>query len=107
MSWNEILNYFITAVVAAVSGAVIAYVKKELKKTLTDTVAVKAGVQALLRAQLIDDYNHYSEKGFAPIYAKENFENCWQQYHNLGANGVMNDLYEKFMDLPINNSKEN
>ena len=101
MSWTEILNYFITTVVAALSGAVIAYVKKAISKTTTDTVAVKAGVQALLKAQLIDDYNRYSEKGYAPIYAKENFENCWQQYHNLGSNGVMDDLYEKFMDLPI------
>ena len=22
-------------------------------------------------------------------YARDNFENCWKQYHSLGANGVM------------------
>lgn len=61
---------------------------------------VRLGVQALLRAQMIDDYNRYSEKGYAPIYARENFENCYQQYHRLGANGVMDDLRSKFMALP-------
>ena len=61
---------------------------------------VKMGVQALLRAQMIDDFNRYSEKGYAPIYARENFENCYQQYHRLGANGVMDDLRNKFMALP-------
>lgn len=61
---------------------------------------VRMGVQALLRAQMIDDFNHYSEKGYAPIYARENFENCYQQYHRLGANGVMDDLRSKFMALP-------
>lgn len=50
---------------------------------------------------MIADYNKYNEKGYAPVYAKENFENCWKQYHSLGANGVMDDLHEKFLDLPV------
>lgn len=63
--------------------------------------ALNLGLQALLRSQMINDYNRWSEKEYAPIYARENFENCWQQYHNLGANGVMDDLHEKFTLLPI------
>lgn len=67
---------------------------------------VRLGVQALLRAQLIADWNRYSEKGFAPIYAKENFENVYQQYHNLGANGVMDDIRRRFLELPDKPRKE-
>ena len=62
--------------------------------------AVKLGLQALLRAQLIDDWNKWSDKGYAPIYARENFQNCWMQYHSLGANGVMDDIHERFFALP-------
>jgi hypothetical protein len=62
---------------------------------------VKLGVQALLRAQMIHDYNKWSELGYAPIYARENFQNCWSQYHSLGANGVMDDIHNKFLALPI------
>jgi len=61
---------------------------------------VRRGVQALLRAEMIDMYNHYLEKGHAPIYARENFENLWQQYHALGANGVMDDIKKRFLSLP-------
>lgn len=61
---------------------------------------VRKGVQALLRAQMINDYNKWSERGYAPIYARQNFENCWEQYHSLGANGVMDDLHDKFLKLP-------
>ena len=71
----------------------ILYVRTQIR-------AVKRGVQALLRAQLISDWNYYSEKGYAPIYARENFENVYLQYHSLGANGVMDDLRKKFLDLP-------
>ena len=61
---------------------------------------VRKGVQALLRAQMINDYNKWMEKGYAPIYARQNFENCWKQYHSLGVNGVMDDLHDKFLELP-------
>lgn len=61
---------------------------------------VRKGVQALLRAQMINDYNKWSERGYAPIYARQNFENCWEQYHSLGQNGVMDDLHNKFLELP-------
>ena len=62
--------------------------------------AVKLGMQALLRAQMVGDWNKWSEKGWAPIYARQNFENCWKQYHSLGANGVMDDIHRRFLELP-------
>lgn len=62
--------------------------------------ALKNGLQALLRAQMINDYNKWTSKGYAPIYARDNFENCWEQYEALGENGVMTDIHNKFMALP-------
>ena len=79
---------------------IVKYMLDHIKQNRKDTEAVKLGLQALLRSQMISDYNKYSEKGFAPVYARDNFENCWKQYHSLGANGVMDDLHEKFLDLP-------
>ena len=49
---------------------------------------------------MINDYNNYLEKGYAPIYARQNFENCWLQYERLGKNGVMKDIRTKFLELP-------
>lgn len=79
---------------------IVKYMLNQIKQNRKDTEAVKLGLQALLRSQMISDYNKYSEKGFAPVYARDNFENCWKQYHSLGANGVMDDLHEKVLDLP-------
>ena len=76
------------------------YVIKRFKANEQKTEAVCLGVQALLRDRLLTSYNKYSEKGYAPIFAKENFENMWKQYHNLGVNGVMDDIHVKFMALP-------
>ena len=65
--------------------------------------AMRRGLQALLRAQMIAEFNKWEERGYAPLYARENFENCWKQYHSLGANGVMDDVREKFYALPTRN----
>jgi len=72
-----------------------------IKFLLVQIRGVRLGVKALLRAQMINDYNKWMERGYAPIYARQNFENCWAQYHALkGPNGVMDDLHQKFLSLP-------
>lgn len=86
--------------VPALLGAVFKYFYNQNNERKAELAALKLGVQALLRAQLINDYNKWSEKKYAPIYARQNFENCWTQYHTLGANGVMDDIHAKFLELP-------
>lgn len=82
------------------------YLHSMIKKNAADNKAMKQGIQALLRSELIADYNKWSEREYAPIYARQNFENCWKQYHALGENGVMDDLHEKFLELPTEPPEE-
>lgn len=69
--------------------------------TWVQTRAVKRGVQALLRDRLIQGYKFYAAKGWADVDDRSNLENVYVQYHALGANGVMDDLREKFLHLPL------
>lgn len=74
---------------------------------LNQITGVRMGVKALLRAQMISDYNKWKEREYAPIYAKQNFENLWEQYHALkGPNGVMDGLHNEFMALPTEKKGE-
>ena len=98
MTLAQILTLF---GVPSVSGIFILYVVRRLHDSAKRIKALEAGVQALLRAQMIDNFYHYSEKGYAPLRARENFENLWTQYHALGANGVMDDVRQKFFALPL------
>lgn len=86
----------VTSIGSAIMGALITKVVEYGKQNK----ALKKGLQALLRAQMVNDYNKWVSKGYAPIYARENFENCWKQYEALGENGVMNDIHNKFLALP-------
>lgn len=88
--------------IAAIGAAILTIAKVAFAQIR----GVKRGVQALLRAQMIHDYNKWTELGYAPIYARQNFENCWEQYHSLGANGVMDDIHRKFLELPTETQKK-
>ncbi len=88
--WLCILG--IPSLVATLTGVVVTQIK--------GVKALKKGVQALLRAQMINDYNKWSDRGYAPLYARQNFENLWVQYEALGENGVISDLHDKFLGLP-------
>lgn len=97
MTTYQIINLIISAIgLTGLFPMVIAYIVKANKKEK----ALAQGIQALLRAQMISDYNKWMDRGYAPIYAKENFENCWKQYEALGANGVISNIHKEFMNLP-------
>lgn len=70
------------------------------KRVKEQVNSLKLGMQALLRDRLLHCYRKYTEQGSIPIYARENFENMYKQYHSLGANGVMDRFREELMELP-------
>ena len=89
------------------SGILVTVIKVlsgKIKLTEKKTESVQLGIQALLRDRLYQTYLHYEDKGYAPLYARENFENMYNQYHALGANGVMDDIRDKFLELPLERS---
>lgn len=61
--------------------------------------AVMMGVQALLRDRIIQAYNHYADKGYCPIYGKENVRRMYEAYHALGGNDVATKLKEELMNM--------
>lgn len=94
---NEIVIYGINLLV----GGLVGYMAKKIRTINQENEAVKAGMQAMLRDRMIQIYNHYYyNKGYMPIYAKQSFENVYNAYHNLGLNGVMDDIKLKVMALP-------
>ena len=69
--------------------------------TWIQILAIKRGVQALLRDRLMQGYKFYRTQGWADEDDRSNLENVYIQYHALGANGVMDDLRNKFLALPL------
>lgn len=92
-------EYWIKALfggVISAFGVMIAWLKKKFKRQ----AAFELGMQALLRNEIIKEYNYWTDRCYCPIYARDNIKNMYTQYHSLGQNGVIDDLYEKIFDLP-------
>lgn len=67
----------------------------------TQVLAMRRGLRALLRADLIRMYNKYHDDlGYCPLYVKQSIEDEYQQYHALKGNGVGTNVYEALMELP-------
>lgn len=112
MTTYQIISLIITFIgipsVSSITGWAYHRHKKVTEKNKQETKTLKLGVQAMLRSQMINDYNKWHEdKKYAPIWARDNFENVWKQYEALGENGVMDDIHSKFMSLPTKPPKNN
>jgi hypothetical protein len=94
--WLEIGFGLLTACVAAGYKRIM---QKVIRK-INEQEAIKMGVQALLRDRIIQQYNHYFDKGYCPIYARENIDGLAKEYYNLGGNGVVHKLIDKLLELP-------
>lgn len=101
----EWLSYF--GIPTLLVGGMFTFLIARMKKYKAEQDAIRKGIQALLRAEMIKSYNKYSELGHAPIYARENFKNIYENYHALGLNGVMDDIYNKFLELPTERRANN
>lgn len=62
--------------------------------------AIKNGLQCLLRAEIINQYDKWHERGYCPIYAKESMTRAYKAYHALGGNDVATELYHEMIELP-------
>ena len=63
--------------------------------------AMKAAVQAILRDKLLQRFQLCRLQEYATSEERQNFESMYVQYHLLGGNGVMDDVRQKFFDLPM------
>lgn len=62
--------------------------------------AQRIGVQALLRDRIIAIHDKYMEKGYCPVYIKENVTRLYEPYHSLGGNDVATTMVEDLLALP-------
>ena len=82
------------------------YLVVKIKHSEVQTRALQRGVQALLRERLIHSYRKFFKLGYVDYNDRQNVENMYNQYHNLGENGVMSDMHARFMALPLGTEEE-
>lgn len=87
-------------ILAALLLASYRSVSKRLKVEHERQIAMEEGMQAMLRAQIINEYNKWIDRGYYPIYARENMDFLSKAYFKLKGNGVVPDLLKALSPLP-------
>ena len=95
---NPIASQVIGIAVAALCG----YFGAQVKRLSARDAALYDGMQALLRRQLVDDFEEYVVDG-APmsIERKQEITDCYAAYHALGGNGVGAEMYDKLKNVKV------
>lgn len=78
--------------------------KREEELFLMD--CYQTSIRALLRDRIYQAYIHYTEKGFLPLYAKENVNEMHIEYVKLRGNGMVEGLMKELNSLPSLSPKE-
>ena len=87
-------------------GGIVASVSLRLRQMRKRNKALGAGIEALLRDRIVQAYNHYNDKGYWPIYARDAVLGMYEQYTALGGNGTVSHLIDKLKDLPTDKRKD-
>lgn len=90
-----VLNYIIPLVL----GGIIGFLSNKLKDNNKKEKAIEEGVQALLRNEIIRRYREFETKGEISILDKENLEEMFIQYKNLGGNGTVKKMMDDLLNL--------
>lgn len=102
--WLTLL--FGSGVLITVLQQIYARLSKKIESNNRKMDAIQLGVQAILRDRLRIEYENAIHAGYASIPDKDNFENMYKQYHNLGVNGVMDGIRDVYMSLPTEPPEE-
>lgn len=96
---SEITSIIISYLIPTFLGGVIGFISTKLKKNKKKDLAIEQGVQALLRNEIIRRYREFESKGAIPILDKENLEEMFVQYKNLGGNGTVKKMMDELLNL--------
>ena len=83
--------------------------KKEIEREAKFKNAIREGMQAMLRDHIIQTASKSMKQGYAQVYMVENMTHMFESYVDLGGNGAVHYIFEKFMNLPVvrdDNGKE-
>lgn len=124
MEWYQILSILgVPSICATIVIWIIAHVREKISKNKAVEAAklaeiqnkqrklmemitnrlgsLEAAMQSMLRRKLRELYLSSTKAKYASLEDRDDFENMYQIYHMLGANGVMDNVREQFLELPV------
>lgn len=105
---EQMFGDVVIAIVTALCGYIV-WLLKDMRKSSKERDereeiekrANRKGTRCLLRQQIIDYYDKYTERGFITSHGYENLKDMTEAYEDLGGNGTVHKMAEELKKLPI------
>lgn len=95
-----ILHEIIKWGVPFILTGILTYIIKSLKENKNNNKAMKNGLLAIIRSQLVSKCEKYQKEGYLPEYARYCLEDLFKQYKVLGGNHGIEILVDETFKLP-------
>ena len=106
---EKIAGFWLEWVLAVLAGALALGYRRlvlRMNKANAKSEALEKGMRALLRDNIIRNYNNYQGQGKWPIYARDSMLDMYAQYTALGGNGAVKTLMDDLRELPTERQEE-
>lgn len=101
----------ITEAILSIAGTVVLFLAKQVSSFINEQLEFikeqkridelyKAGIRALLRAEIVKEAKHYCKQSSITVSASACLSDMYKTYHDLDGNGFVTKWYEKAMALP-------
>lgn len=105
--WSVFIKWAIPFICGGLITGLITAIKniKHKNDVITEALtkrndALCAGVQCLLRSEIIKIHDKAIADGYCPVYKKESLKRIYTAYHNLDGNDIATKLFKDVMELP-------
>lgn len=83
--------------------SLIGYLLKKTKDYHNTLNFTKTSVILLLKVEIIEKYNEYKKQNCVSIYDRQILSELYEEYKNLGGNGLVNQIINEMENIKISN----
>ena len=95
-----ILDIILKWAIPFILTGIVTYMVKEFKQNNKSNKAMKDGLLAIIRSQIVSKCEKYQKEKYLPEYARYCLEDLFKQYQILGGNHGIEILVKKTFELP-------
>jgi hypothetical protein len=74
--------------------------KVKFERDAAEQKLTKEAIKAMLRNQMLGSFNRSEERGYIGDWDRDNFEQLFSIYTELGGNSYMHTVHEKVLRMP-------
>jgi len=86
--------------ISAFIDSVSEKIKEKFERDAAEQQLTKEAIKAMLRNQMLGSFNRSEERGYIGDWDRDNFEQLFSIYTELGGNSYMHTVHEKVLRMP-------